>query len=120
MLSCWANVGKGQLIWNYSKSYLTNRSLWHIHLNPMINALKGLMGDHAAEIIPEFLPQATVVSEQNSEIRQENLRADLVYLVLYENERQILNMELQTNSDSKMPARMLRYHVGCILIMIYR
>jgi len=79
---------------------------------PYDNALKGLMGDHAAEIIPEFLPEATVVSERNSEIRQENLRADLVYLVYYENELQILNMELQTNSDSNMPVRMLRYHVG--------
>lgn len=70
------------------------------------------MGDHAAEIIPEFVPEAIVVSEQNSEIRQENLRADLVYFVHFENELQVLNMELQTNSDSNMPARMLRYHVG--------
>ncbi len=70
------------------------------------------MGDHAAEIIPEFVPEATVVSEQNSEIKQENLRADLVYFIHYENEPHILNMELQTNSDSDMPARMLRYHVG--------
>lgn len=70
------------------------------------------MGDHAAEIIPEFVPEAAVVSEQNSEIKQENLRADLVYFVHYENELQVLNMELQTNSDSNMPARMLRYHVG--------
>ena len=70
------------------------------------------MGDHAAEIIPEFVPEATVVSEQNNEIKQENLRADLVYFVHYENELQVLNMELQTNSDSNMPARMLRYHVG--------
>ena len=70
------------------------------------------MGDHAAEIIPEFVPEAVVVSEQNSEIKQENLRADLVYFVHYENELQVLNMELQTNSDSNMPARMLRYHVG--------
>lgn len=58
------------------------------------------MGDHAAEIIPEFVPEAIVVSEQNSEIRQENLRADLVYFVHFENELQVLNMELQTNSDS--------------------
>jgi len=79
---------------------------------PYDNALKGLMGDHAAEIIPEFVPEATVVSEQNNEIKQENLRADLVYFVHYENKLQVLNMELQTNSDSNMPARMLRYHVG--------
>lgn len=67
---------------------------------PYDNALKGLMGDHAAEIIPEFIPEATVVSERNNEIKQENLRADLVYFVSYENELQVLNMELQTNSDN--------------------
>ena len=70
------------------------------------------MGDHATEIIPEFLPEARVVSEKNNEIKQENLRADLVYFIHYENELQVLNMELQTDSDSNMPARMLRYHVG--------
>lgn len=35
------------------------------------------MGDHAAEVIPEFIPEAAVVIEQNNEIKQENLRADL-------------------------------------------
>ena len=70
------------------------------------------MGDHAAEVIPELIPEAAVVIEQNNEIKQENLRADLVYFVHYENELQVLNMELQTSSDSDMPARMLRYHVG--------
>ncbi|HEU0000970.1 MAG TPA: hypothetical protein VFQ36_08735 [Ktedonobacteraceae bacterium] len=79
---------------------------------PYDNALKALMGDHAAEIIPEFIPEAAVVIEQNNEIKQENLRADLVYFIHYENELHVLNMELQTNSDSDMPGRMLRYHVG--------
>src|SRR5450759_5082087 len=79
---------------------------------PYDNALKALMGDHAAEVIPEFIPEAAVIIEQNNEIKQENLRADLVYFVHYENELHVLNMELQTSSDSDMPARMLRYHVG--------
>ena len=112
MLSCWANVGKGQPNMERQQE-LPHEQITVAHSSqPYDNALKALMGDHAAEIIPEFLPEATVVSEKNSEIRQENLRADLVYLVHYENELQILNMELQTSSDSKMPARMLRYHVG--------
>lgn len=76
------------------------------------NALKALMGDHAAEVIPEFIPEAAIVIKQNNEIKQENLRADLVYFIHYENELHVLNMELQTSSDSDMAARMLRYHVG--------
>jgi hypothetical protein len=79
---------------------------------PYDNALKALMGDHAAEVIPEFIPEAAVIIEQNNEIKQENLRADLVYFIQYENELHVLNMELQTSSDSDMPTRMLRYHVG--------
>ncbi len=70
------------------------------------------MGDHAAEVIPEFIPEAAIVIKQNNEIKQENLRADLVYFIHYENELHVLNMELQTSSDSDMAARMLRYHVG--------
>ena len=112
MLSCRVNVGKGKSTMAQQQELPHEQDTVTHSSQPYDNALKGLMGDHAAEIIPEFLPEATVIREQNSEIRQENLRADLVYLVLYENERQILNMELQTNSDTKMPARMLRYHVG--------
>src|SRR5579859_2111284 len=40
-----------------------------------------------------------------------NIRADLVYRILYNGKRCILNMELQTNADSNMSFRMLVYHV---------
>ena len=75
------------------------------------NALKALMEDHAAEIIPEFVPEAAMVIEQNNEIKRENIRADLVYLVEYKGQLHVLNMELQTDRDSNMAARMLKYHV---------
>ena len=47
---------------------------------PYDHALKSLMGDRAAEIIPQLLPEAELVSEENIEIKRELLRADLVYL----------------------------------------
>jgi hypothetical protein len=78
---------------------------------PYDNALKALMEDHAVEVIPEFIPEAAVVIEQNNEIKRENLRADLVYLIHYRNQLHVLDMELQTDKDSDMPARLLRYHV---------
>ena len=78
---------------------------------PYDNALKALMEDHAVEVIPEFIPEAAVVIEQSNEIKRENLRADLVYLIHYRNQLHVLDMELQTDRDSDMPARMLRYHV---------
>ena len=68
------------------------------------------MGDHAAEIIPEFVPDATLVIEQNSEIKRENLRADLVYMVQRKGRLHVLDMELQTDADSDMVARLMRYH----------
>ncbi|HEX6481541.1 MAG TPA: hypothetical protein VF043_22090 [Ktedonobacteraceae bacterium] len=78
---------------------------------PYDNALKALMEDHAVEVIPEFIPEAAVVIEQSNEIKRENLRADLVYLIHYRNQLHVLDMELQTDKDSNMPTRMLRYHV---------
>src|SRR3989440_949734 len=69
------------------------------------------MGDRAAEIIPQLLPEAELVSEENIEIKRELLRADLVYLVQYKGKAHILNLELQTNADSEMAFRMLLYHV---------
>jgi hypothetical protein len=78
---------------------------------PYDHALKSLMGDRAAEIIPQLLPEAEVVSEENIEIKRELLRADLVYLVQYKGKPHILNLELQTNADSDMAFRMLLYHV---------
>ena len=78
---------------------------------PYDHALKSLMGDRAAEIIPQLLPEAELVSEENIEIKRELLRADLVYLVQYKGKAHILNLELQANADSEMAFRMLLYHV---------
>jgi hypothetical protein len=78
---------------------------------PYDHALKSLMGDRAAEIIPQFLPEAELVSVENVEIKRELLRADLVYLIQYKGKAHILNLELQTNADSEMVYRILLYHI---------
>ena len=78
---------------------------------PYDSALKSLLEDHVAEILPEILPESELVSEQNAEIARTNLRPDLVYLIRYRDEPHILNLELQTNLDSDMAYRMLLYHV---------
>lgn len=78
---------------------------------PYDSALKSLLEDHVAEILPEILPESVLVSEQNAEIARTNLRPDLVYLIQYRDEPHILNLELQTNLDSDMAYRMLLYHV---------
>ena len=48
---------------------------------PYDHALKSLLGDHAAEIIPQLIPDTDVIREQNVELKREMLRADLVYQV---------------------------------------
>lgn len=70
------------------------------------------MGDEVAEILPNLLPEAEYISEQNIEIDRTTLKADLVYNVRYKGQPCILNMELQTDADGEMPIRMLKYHVG--------
>lgn len=74
-------------------------------------ALKALMEDHAAEMLPELLPGAELVSIENVEINRSNLRADLVYFIKYRGEPRVLNLELQTDRDGKMNYRMLQYYV---------
>jgi len=70
------------------------------------------MGDEVAEILPNLLPEAEYISEQNIEIDRTTLKADLVYNISYKGQPCILNIELQTDADSDMPIRMLKYHVG--------
>ncbi|HZS77204.1 MAG TPA: hypothetical protein VFA41_11380 [Ktedonobacteraceae bacterium] len=76
------------------------------------SALKSLLGDEVAEVLPRLLPGSQYVSEQNIEIDRSTLKADLVYNIKYKGIPHVLNMELQTGSDEEMPIRMLKYHVG--------
>jgi hypothetical protein len=79
---------------------------------PYDSALKSLLGNEVAEIIPNLLPGSKFISEQNIEIDRTTLKPDLVYNIQYGGEPHILNMELQTDADGDMAMRMLKYHVG--------
>ena len=79
---------------------------------PYDRALKSLLGDEVAEILPNLLPGSEFIDEHNIEIDRTTLKADLVYNIRYRSQPHILNMELQTGSDSDMAIRMLLYHVG--------
>jgi hypothetical protein len=46
------------------------------------SALKSLLGDEVAEILPNLLPGSEYVSEQNIEIDRTTLKADLVYNIM--------------------------------------
>lgn len=78
---------------------------------PYDSALKSLVDEHAAEMIPEILPDSLFISELNAEIARTNLRPDLVYQIQRKGKPHILNLELQTDKDSDMAYRMLVYHV---------
>ena len=70
---------------------------------PYDRALKSLMEDHAAEMVPELVPGAKFIAEQNNELTRLNLRADIVYLIEYKGELRTLNMELQTDAEKIWP-----------------
>ncbi len=78
---------------------------------PYDRALKSLMEDHAAEMVPELVPGARFIEEKSNELTRLNLRADIVYLIEYHGELRILNMELQTDAEKHMAFRMLVYHL---------
>ena len=90
---------------------MTNTEPAESQQQPYDRALKSLMEDHAAEMVPELVPETRVIAEQNNEITRLNLRADIVYLIEYNGELRILNMELQTEAEKNMAFRMLVYHL---------
>lgn len=57
------------------------------------SALKSLLGDEIAEILPNLLSEAEYVGEQNIEIDRTTLKADLVYNIKYNRLPHILNMK---------------------------
>ncbi len=79
---------------------------------PYDSALKSIMEDEEAEILPNLLPGVEYVSKETIEIDRTTLKADSVYNIRYRGAPHVLNMELQTDADSDMPFRMLKYHVG--------
>ena len=81
---------------------------------PYDRSLQSLMDDHAAEIIPELIPGASLIAEQNSEIVRTNLRADGIQLIKRNGKASILHIEWQTDSDSNMTHRMLLYYVELV------
>ena len=79
---------------------------------PYDTALKSLLGDEVAEILPNLLPGSVYVSEENIEVDRTTLKTDLVYNILFRGLPHVLNMELQTDADADILKRLLRYHVG--------
>ena len=75
-------------------------------------ALKSLLGDEAAEILPRLIDDVILLGEQNIEIDRTTLKADLVYNVLHKGKSCIMSLELQTGSSTNMEIRLLQYHVG--------
>ncbi len=76
------------------------------------NTLKALFGNEVREILPRLVPGTEVIDDKNIEIDRTILKADLVYNILKNGMPHILNMELQTDSDSAIDIRVLQYHVG--------
>ncbi|MBV9689113.1 MAG: Rpn family recombination-promoting nuclease/putative transposase [Ktedonobacteraceae bacterium] len=77
---------------------------------PYDSALKSLLEDHAAEIIPLLLPDARMLEELNDEILKPSLRADRVYRIWYRERPCILHIEFETGSDSSMAQRLYQYN----------
>src|SRR5947209_7130759 len=76
---------------------------------PYDSSLKILFEGHAAEIMHHLL-KVEHVDELGTEVLKPPLRADRVYLMLYEGMLGILHAELETASDSEMDYRMLEYY----------
>jgi hypothetical protein len=76
------------------------------------NTLKALLGQEADEILTTLVPGCEFVDTENIEHDSTILKAALAYNITYKGKPHILNMELQTEEDSEVEVRVLRYHVS--------
>lgn len=76
------------------------------------NTLKALFGQETDEILPILVPGCELVDTENIEHDSTILKAALAYNITYKGKPHILNMELQTEEDSEVEVRVLRYHVN--------
>lgn len=74
--------------------------------------MKALFGQEADEILPILVPGCELVDTENIEIDRTMLKAALAYNITYKGKPHILNMELQTEEDSEVEVRVLRYHIN--------
>jgi len=83
---------------------------------PYDNTLKAWFGEDARLIIREFLHDVELLGENsgdlNIEIDRTKLKADLVYTIWSEGERQLLNLELQNSLEEDDIVKMLQYALG--------
>ena len=77
---------------------------------PYDTSLKSFLEGLATQVIPELLSGAEVDEELNGEILKPPLRADRIYRIRYKGERCILQVELETQANSKMAHRLLEYY----------
>lgn len=83
-------------------------------LQPYDTALKSLLEDHVAEMLPELVPDVEYIEEYPTEIVRTKLLPDQVYRVRRYGKIHLMDMELQTSADPEMAFRMLVYHVGLL------
>ena len=77
---------------------------------PYDTSLKSFLEGLATQVIPELLSGAEVEEELNGEILKPPLRADRIYRIRYKGEECILQVELETQANSKMAHRLLEYY----------
>ncbi len=77
---------------------------------PYDSSLKSFLEGLATHVIPELIEGAEVEEELNGEVLKPPLRADRIYRIRYKEEKCILQVELETQANSKIAHRLLEYY----------
>ncbi len=77
---------------------------------PYDSSMKSLLKEDAAEIIPRFLPGATLLEALDVEVLRTPMRADRVFRIRYRGEPHILDLEPQVSAEEDVAHRLLIYH----------
>ena len=76
---------------------------------PFDNLVKALFGEDGAQIVPELIEGAQVLSAENVELDRSKLKADLIYRGPFKNQKAVFDLEFQAGADPELIYRLLLY-----------
>lgn len=97
---------------------------------PFDNLVKALFGEDGAQIVPELIEGAQVLSAENVELDRSKLKADLIYRGPFKSQNAVFDFEFQAGADPELIYRLLLYLAAlyerykclivCVIIYLFR
>lgn len=85
---------------------------------PWDNAGKQLLKESIQDVLDWLLPGAQVTGRRSHEFESRKLEADSFHEAILDNERILVNVELQSKADPDMEIRLLEYNLFIVTVCV--